>query len=77
MTSNRLVYLVGVLLAVIVILAWGLVYFARDELAALNADDPNVEAGVDAQSRAEDGATLVRVSAKTQKGSAIARGDFR
>jgi hypothetical protein len=71
MASNRLVYLVGVLLAVIVILAWGLVYFARDEIAAFSSADDNEKASSPAQTSSQDGATLVRVSEKTQKGSAI------
>lgn len=71
MASRRLVHLIGVLLVIIVVLAWGLVYFARDEIAALNADEHKAGANLDAQKHSEDGATLVRVSEKTQKGSAI------
>lgn len=71
MASHRLVRLVGVLLIIIVALAWGLVYFARDEIAALNADEHEAKTSPPAQTHSEDGATLVRVSEKTQKGSAI------
>ena len=34
MLARRLVYVVGVLSAIIVVLAWALVYYARDEIAA-------------------------------------------
>ena len=71
MASRRLIHLIGVLLAVIVALAGALVYFARDEIAAANADEQKAETSPHPQTHAEDGATLVRVSKKTQKGSAI------
>ena len=42
MASRRLIYLVGLLLAIIVALACALVYYARDEIAALNNADEKV-----------------------------------
>lgn len=71
MASRRLIYLVGLLLAIIVALACALVYYARDEIAALNNADEKVETQLAAQEKSNDGATLVRVSKKTQEGSAI------
>ncbi len=71
MASKRLIYLVGILLAIIVALGWGLVYFARDEIAALNSEAREVKAKPGTQTQSDDGATLVRISEKTQKGSAI------
>ena len=71
MTPSRLHRVIGVLLVLVVALACGLVYFARDEMAALNAGERKAEAKPRAKSDADDGATWVHVSKKTQIGSAI------
>ena len=71
MASRRLIYLVGILLAIIVVLACALVFYARDEIAALNSADEKAETQLIAQEKTNDGATLVRVSKKAQHGSAI------
>ena len=71
MASRRLIYLVGILLAIIVVLAWALVYFARDEIAALNSADDHAERRAQPQGSSSDGAAIVRVAKKTQQGSAI------
>jgi hypothetical protein len=70
MTSRRLIYVIGILLVIVVLLAWALVYYARDEIAALNADDEKPAANTAAQI-SNDGVPRVRVSKKTQQGSAI------
>ncbi len=71
MASRRLIYLVGILLAIIVVLASALVYFARDEIAALNSADDHAEGRAQPQGSSSDGAAIVRVAKKTQQGSAI------
>jgi hypothetical protein len=71
MTTRRLTYVIGVLFALIVVLAWALVYYARDEIAAMNAGEEKASAEAPARARSESGAPLVRVSQKTQQGSAI------
>ncbi len=68
---RRLAYLVGVLSAVIVVLAWALVYYARDEIAALDPGAETPESSAPRPVISGDGATIVRVSQKTQQGSAI------
>lgn len=70
MTSRRLLYAIGILLVIVVLLAWALVYYARDEIAAMNAKDEKPTA-VSAAQVSNDGAPVVRVSKKTQQGSAI------
>jgi hypothetical protein len=69
--SRRLVYLVGVLVLVIVALAWALVYFARDEIAALSAADADAKTKHEERVGAREGVPIVRISKKTQQGSAI------
>jgi hypothetical protein len=70
MTSRRLLYVIGMLLVIVVLLAWALVFYARDEIAAMNADDETPATNSAAQVL-NDGAPIVRVSKKTQQGSAI------
>lgn len=71
MPSHRLVYVIGVLAAIIVVLAGTLVYYARDEIAALNAADEGAKT-VDAERVGTNaGVAVVRVSTRTQQGSAI------
>ncbi len=71
MASRRLIYVIGILLAIIVALACALVYYARDEIAALNRADDKAKVPAASREKSDDGATLVRVSKKTQQGSAI------
>ncbi len=71
MPTRRLTYLIGILLAIIVALAWALVYYARDEIAAFNADDKSEEAEAQPSVSSDNGTTIIRVSQKTQQGSAI------
>lgn len=70
MTSRRLLYVIGVLLVITVLLAWALVYYARDEIAAMNAQEETAE-GTSAAQISSDGIPVVRVSKKTQQGSSI------
>lgn len=70
MTSRRLLYVIGILLVIVVLLAWALVYYARDEIAAMNAEDEKPAANSVAP-LSSDGVPIVRVSKKTQQGSAI------
>jgi hypothetical protein len=71
MPTRRLTYVIGVLMAIIVALAWALVYYARDEIAALNADDKSTDAKAQPLVSSDNGTTIIRVSQKTQQGSAI------
>ncbi|MDQ3261372.1 MAG: hypothetical protein M3Q00_11435 [Pseudomonadota bacterium] len=71
MATRGLNYLVGVLVAIIVLLAWALMYYARDEIAALDAaDEPAKIAGAE-RIGTNAGIPVVRISKKTQQGSAI------
>ena len=70
MTTRRLVNVIGVLLIIIVALASALIFYARDEIAALNAHDEQSKAAT-APRTSGDGVPIVRVSTKTQQGSAI------
>ncbi len=70
MTSRRLTYVIGILLVIVVVLAWALVYYARDEMAAMNIEQEEPETN-SATQVSVDGAPVVRVSKKTQRGSAI------
>lgn len=71
MPSRRLVYVIGVLAAIIVVLAAMLVYYARDEIAELSAAGEGAKtAGAD-RVGTNDGVPVVRISTRTLQGSAI------
>jgi hypothetical protein len=71
MSPRRLVNVIGVLLIIIVALASALVFYARDEIAALNRGDDESQKAAPAPRTSGDGTPMVRVSKKTQQGSAI------
>ncbi|MEO6022745.1 MAG: hypothetical protein ABIP64_06465 [Burkholderiales bacterium] len=70
LTTRRLVYVIGVLIAIIAALAWALIYFARDEIAKMGEVEYPA-ASKAARVTAENGAPGVRLSKKSQLASAI------
>ena len=70
MLARRLTIVVVILFAIIVVLAWALVYYARDEIAALSSDKDDA-AAIAPRVVAADGVIRVHVSRKAQQGSAI------
>ena len=70
LTQRRLVYVIGLLIAIIAVLSWALVYFARDEIAKM-AESESVARTPAKRVDSEAGVPVVRLSKKSQIASAI------